>query len=73
MTALAHPFDWQLNIFWTVAIPALVIAYVLATRSPENRPTRRQRVFFTLAIVALLVAFMWPLADLAARWSSWPW
>jgi cytochrome c oxidase assembly factor CtaG len=52
-----------------VAIPALVVAYVVATRPEENRPTRRQRVFFTLAVVALLVAFMWPLGDLAARWS----
>jgi len=69
MTALAHPLDWQLNIFWTVAIPALLVAYVVATRSGENRPSRRQRVFFVLAIVALVVAFMWPLGDLAARWS----
>ncbi len=69
MTALAHPFDWHLDIFWTVAIPALVVAYVLATRSEENRPTRRQRQCFTLGVVALVVAFMWPLADLAARWS----
>jgi cytochrome c oxidase assembly factor CtaG len=69
MTALAHPFDWHLDIFWTVAIPALVVAYVLATRSGENRPTRHQRRCFILGVVALVVAFMWPLADLAARWS----
>ena len=32
MTALDHPFDWHLDIFWTLAIPALVVAYVVATR-----------------------------------------
>jgi cytochrome c oxidase assembly factor CtaG len=69
MTALAHPFDWHLDIFWTVAIPALVVAYVLTTRSGENRPTHHQRHCFVLGVVALAVAFMWPLADLAARWS----
>ncbi len=69
MTALAHPFDWHLDIFWIVAIPALVLGYVLATRTEENRPTRHQRQCFTLGVVALVVAFMWPLADLAARWS----
>ena len=30
MTALAHPLDWHLDIFWTVAIPALVVAYIVA-------------------------------------------
>jgi len=69
MTALAHPFDWHLNIFWTVAIPALLGAYIVATRAERNRPTRRQRLFFILALVALVAAFMWPLGDLAARWS----
>ncbi len=69
MTALAHPFDWHLDIFWSVAIPVLVLTYVLSTRSGENRPTRHQRRSFVLGVVALVVAFMWPLADLAARWS----
>ena len=69
MTALAHPFGWHLNIFWTVAIPALLIAYLLATRAEEYRATRRQRICFGLGVVALVVAFMWPLGDLAARWS----
>ncbi len=69
MTALAHPFGWHLNIFWTVAIPALLIAYLLATRAEEYRATRHQRICFGLGVVALVVAFMWPLADLAARWS----
>jgi cytochrome c oxidase assembly factor CtaG len=69
MTALAHPFDWHLDIFWTVTLPALVVAYVLATRSGHNRPTHHQRRCFILGMVALVVSFMWPLADLAARWS----
>jgi cytochrome c oxidase assembly factor CtaG len=69
MTALGQPFNWHLDIFWTLAIPALVVAYLLATRQEGSRPTRRQRLFFALGVVALLVAFMWPLDDLAAHWS----
>ena len=69
MTAQAHPFDWHLNLFWTVAIPALLVAYLVATRKEEYRATRRQKMCFGLGVVALVVAFMWPLADLAARWS----
>jgi len=69
MTALGQPFNWHLEIFWTLAIPALVVAYIGATREEDCRPTRRQRRFFALAVVALLVAFMWPLGDLAAHWS----
>jgi cytochrome c oxidase assembly factor CtaG len=69
MTALGHPFDWHLDIFWTLAIPAIVVAYLLATREDGSRPTRRQHLFFGLGVVALLVAFMWPLGDLAAHWS----
>jgi cytochrome c oxidase assembly factor CtaG len=69
MIALGHPFDWHLDIFWTLAIPALVVAYLVATRKEGCRPTGRQRLFFALGVVALLVAFMWPLGDLAAHWS----
>jgi cytochrome c oxidase assembly factor CtaG len=69
MTALDHPFDWHLDLFWTLAIPALFAAYLVTTRSADRRATRRQRVFFTLGVAALLVAFMWPLGDLAAHWS----
>jgi cytochrome c oxidase assembly factor CtaG len=69
MTALAHPFDWYLEIFWTVAIPALLAAYLWATRSEGCRPTRRQRASFLGGIAALVIAFMWPLAPLAAHWS----
>jgi putative membrane protein len=69
MSALAHPLDWHIHPFWLVAIPALGLAYFWATRSEENRPTRRQAVCFTLALLALLVAVTWPLGDLAAHWS----
>jgi cytochrome c oxidase assembly factor CtaG len=69
MTAPGHPFDWHLDIFWTVAIPALLIAYVVATRSEGLRPSRRQRTSFYAGVVVLLVAFMWPLGGLAAHWS----
>jgi cytochrome c oxidase assembly factor CtaG len=69
MTALGQAFNWHLDLFWTLAIPALVVAYIWATREQDCRPTRRQRRFFILGVVALLLAFMWPLDDLAAHWS----
>jgi cytochrome c oxidase assembly factor CtaG len=69
MTAPGHPFDWHLDLFWTVALPALLVAYVVATRPEGARPSRRQRLCFALGLVALLVAFMWPLDGLAAHWS----
>jgi cytochrome c oxidase assembly factor CtaG len=69
MTALDHPFDWHFDLFWTLAIPALFAVYLVATRRGDRRASRRQRVFFTLGVVALLVAFMWPLGGLAAHWS----
>ena len=69
MIALGQPFNWHLDLFWTLAIPALVVAYVVATRQEGCRPTRRQRRFFILGVLTLLVAFMWPLGDLAAHWS----
>jgi cytochrome c oxidase assembly factor CtaG len=67
--ALDHPFDWHFQPFWTVAIPALVVAYVGATRAGDCRPNRRQWAFFSLGIAALVLAVMWPLGDLAAHWS----
>jgi cytochrome c oxidase assembly factor CtaG len=69
MIALGQPFNWHLDLFWTLAIPALVVAYLVAIRQEGCRPTRRQRRFFILGVLALLVAFMWPLGDLAAHWS----
>jgi cytochrome c oxidase assembly factor CtaG len=69
MTALDHSLNWHLDIFWILAIPALVVVYLVATREEGCRPTPRQRRFFIVGVVALLVAFMWPLGDLAAHWS----
>jgi cytochrome c oxidase assembly factor CtaG len=69
LIALGRPFDWHLDLWWTVVIPALVVAYVAATRPEGSRPDRRQRTSFSLGVVALLVAFMWPLGGLAAHWS----
>lgn len=69
MNAPGHPLDWHFHIFWTVAIPALFGAYLIATRRGENHPTRRQRITFCLGVLALLIALTWPLGDLAAHWS----
>jgi cytochrome c oxidase assembly factor CtaG len=69
MTALSQPYGWHFHVFWTLAIPALFLAYLTATRAPENRPTRRQLSLFVGGLLALLVAVMWPLGDLAAHWS----
>jgi cytochrome c oxidase assembly factor CtaG len=69
MTALDHPFDWHLDLFWTLVIPTFVVAYLVATRAGPSRASRRQRVLFALGVVALLVSFMWPLSNLAAHWS----
>jgi cytochrome c oxidase assembly factor CtaG len=52
-----------------MAIPALLAAYLWATRAEERRPSGHQRVFFFLGIVALAVTFTWPLGPLAAHWS----
>ena len=43
MIALGHPFDWHLHIFWTLALPLLVVLYHRGTRAPERRPTRFAR------------------------------
>ncbi|MGO8859778.1 MAG: cytochrome c oxidase assembly protein [Acidimicrobiales bacterium] len=69
MTALDHPFDWHLHLFWYLAIPALFASYLVATRAEGCRPTPRQRFRFTLGMAILLVALTWPLGDLAAHWS----
>jgi cytochrome c oxidase assembly factor CtaG len=68
MTALDRPFDWHFDLFWTLVIPILVVAYLIATRVGASRASPRQRVLFALGVLALLVAFMWPLNDLAAHW-----
>jgi putative membrane protein len=63
-----HPVAW-------LAIAALAAAYVVAVREvarrrgPEAQPTRRQLWFLAGALVSLVVACTWPVADLAAHWS----
>jgi putative membrane protein len=69
VSATGHPLDWHFSIFWTVAIVALFVGYVRATRAGERRASRRQFFFFTLGTLALLLAVTWPLGDLAAHWS----
>jgi cytochrome c oxidase assembly factor CtaG len=69
VTALSHPFDWHVHLFWTVALPALVVLYHRGTRAPDRRPTRRQWLSFHGGLAIVLVAVTWPLGDLAAHWS----
>jgi cytochrome c oxidase assembly factor CtaG len=69
VNAVGHPFDWHLHIFWTLAVPALVVAYLWAARAWDVRPSPRQRILFALGVFTLLVAVFWPLGDLAAHWS----
>jgi len=63
-----HPVAW-------VAVAALVLAYALGVRAvvrvsgPGARPTRRQLACLAGAVVALVAALTYPLADLAAHWS----
>src|ERR1039458_9276831 len=59
---------------WLVIAP-LALGYGFAVRDLARRsgtgslPTRRQLWSLTGAIVALVLALTWPLADLAAHWS----
>jgi putative membrane protein len=63
-----HPVAW-------LAIAALALAYEVAVRRVGRRsgtsagPTRRQLWYLAGALVALVLALTWPLADLAAHWS----
>jgi putative membrane protein len=63
-----HPVAW-------LAIAALALSYGLAVRhirprsGPATVPTRRQLWCLAGALVALVLALTWPLADLAAHWS----
>jgi cytochrome c oxidase assembly factor CtaG len=68
VSALSQALDWHLDLFWTLAIPAVLVLYVAATRSAASRASRRERISFGCGLVALLAAFMWPLDDLAAHW-----
>ncbi|HWE68108.1 MAG TPA: cytochrome c oxidase assembly protein [Acidimicrobiales bacterium] len=67
--ALGHPLDWHLHLFWLLAVPALGLAYVRATRAPDRRPSPHQLLCFGAALVLLLATVTWPMGDLAAHWS----
>jgi putative membrane protein len=66
--AAGHPFDWHLHLFWLLALPALVAAYLGATRRQGCGATTRQRLLFLGGTVLLLAAVTWPLGDLASHW-----
>lgn len=55
-----HPVAW-------VVLLGVTTAYATAVRRPEHAVAKRQAWSFLGAIVVLLVALTWPLADLAAH------
>jgi putative membrane protein len=76
------PWAFHLHLGAYVAVVALGVLYLVVARagasgpghadSPMTRvgaPSRRQRWQLAGALVALLVALSWPVADLAAHWS----
>ncbi len=52
---------------WALAV-VLVVGYAVAVRRPGWAATSRQVGAFAGGAVALLVAFSWPVADLATHW-----
>jgi putative membrane protein len=68
VTAAARPLDWHLHLLWLLAFAALVGAYLWGTSRDRWRATARQRLFFLLGVVVLVLAVTWPLGDLAAHW-----
>jgi len=69
MIAAGHPFDWHFHVFWSIALPLLLIAYLVATRTESQRASGRQVVCFVTGLVVFALAVLWPLGDLAAHWS----
>jgi len=73
----AQASPWAFHLHWPawLAVGALALGYGLGVRRTMRsaglsaRPGRRQLVQLGAALVALLVALTWPLADLAAHWS----
>jgi len=72
---LGEPFAPHLHVVAWLAIAGLALGYAWALRHLGRRsgaaplPTRRQLRSLTGAVVALVLALTWPLADLAAHWS----
>jgi cytochrome c oxidase assembly factor CtaG len=53
---------------WLLALPALVAAYVWATRKEGCAATGRQKALFLCGVIVMVAAVTWPLGDLAAHW-----
>jgi putative membrane protein len=68
VTAATRPFDWHLHLVWLLVFGVLVGAYLWATSQSRWRATTRQRLFFLLGLVVMVLAVTWPLGDLAAHW-----
>ena len=68
MIAAAHPFDWHLHVVWLVALVALAVGYLWATRRSGQAATGRQKLLFLAGVVLLAGALTWPLGDLASHW-----
>ncbi len=72
---VGDPWAFHLHLFAWLAIALLALAYALAVRhlgmrsGPRTLSTRRQLRCLAGALVALVLALTWPLADLAAHWS----
>jgi len=74
-TKVEGPFAPHPHLAAWFAIAALALSYALVVRALARRagggalPTRRQLRCLAGALVALVLALTWPLADLAAHWS----
>jgi putative membrane protein len=73
--AVGDPWSPHPHLGAWLAIAVLALTYALAVQRVERRagpgtlPTRRQLWYLAGALVALVLALTWPLADLAAHWS----
>ena len=68
MIAASHPLDWHLHFVWMLALLALAVGYLWATRHGDGAATGRQRLLFLGGVVLLAGAVTWPLGDLASHW-----
>jgi putative membrane protein len=72
---VGDPWSPHLHLGAWLAIALLALSYALAVEAVERRsgpgtlPTRRQLWYLAGALVTLVLALTWPLADLAAHWS----
>ncbi len=73
--ASGNPWGYHLHLGAWAVIGVVALAYGIAVRTLARRqgpgalPTRRQLACLAGALVGLIVALTWPLADLGARWS----